>query len=295
MRARVDALAALSLVGAESLAFAQRICASDVSALADGEWQWSCLLSPKGRVLSLFRLWRRADDVLTLVLPTAALEATRTLLGRYLLRAKVTVEPERAPLWTLPVPCGEASRRVTQGTAEKDPTTSGARMVSTDGRCLFLANLPDTPFPDASPAWRARELAQGVPWIEADATDAFTPQALSLDRLAAFSVRKGCYPGQEIVARMHFLGQNKRELRRFASSTALIQGAALVAATDATRELGRVVNAALADGRTELLAVCQSVTADTMFCAKDAPDTMLQSLALEPPPLPVASAQLAQA
>ena len=68
----------------------------------------------------------------------------------------------------------------------------------------------------ANPAsrWRGFDLSHGLPRLAADQSEAWTPQQLSLDRLRAFSVKKGCYPGQEIVARTHFLGKVKRELVR---------------------------------------------------------------------------------
>ena len=66
--------------------------------------------------------------------------------------------------------------------------------------------------PDAHARWRALDMAFGLPRLPADQADSWTPQQLSLDRLRAFSVRKGCYPGQEIVARTHFLGQVRRGL-----------------------------------------------------------------------------------
>ena len=64
----------------------------------------------------------------------------------------------------------------------------------------------------ANAAWRASDLAHGLPRLGDDQVDRWTPQQLSLDRLRAYSVKKGCYPGQEIVARTHFLGQAKRGL-----------------------------------------------------------------------------------
>jgi len=60
--------------------------------------------------------------------------------------------------------------------------------------------------------WRAEDLVHGLPRLDAAQSEQWTPQMLSLERLRAFSVRKGCYPGQEIVARTHFLGKQKREL-----------------------------------------------------------------------------------
>src|SRR5262249_22731907 len=88
---------------------------------------------------------------------------------------------------------------------------------------------------------RLRCIALGVPLISDAVADQFTPHALSLERLAAFSTAKGCYPGQEIVARTHFLGRSKRALARLAGDgpspapgTKLVGGGAIVCAEAST-------------------------------------------------------------
>ena len=86
--------------------------------------------------------------------------------------------------------------------------------------------------------WWALDLAHGWPAVPGATLGAFTPQQLSLQRLSAFSVRKGCYPGQDIVARTHFLGRAKRGLARFRAEGLVAGGA--VAAADG-REVGHVV------------------------------------------------------
>mgnify|MGYP003511505905 CR=1 FL=1 len=68
-------------------------------------------------------------------------------------------------------------------------------------------------------AWELADIDDGVPWIHPAVADRETPQALGLERLGAYSVHKGCYPGQEIVARTHFLGRSKRSLLRFRASS----------------------------------------------------------------------------
>ena len=73
-------------------------------------------------------------------------------------------------------------------------------------------------------AWREFDLAHGLPRLDDGQLDRWTPQQLSLDRLRAYSVKKGCYPGQEIVARTHFLGQAKRGLVLLEAHASLVAG-----------------------------------------------------------------------
>jgi tRNA-modifying protein YgfZ len=102
-------------------------------------------------------------------------------------------------------------------------------------------------------AWRLFDLRHGWPRLDVSQVEAWTPHMLSLDRLNAFSVKKGCYPGQEIVARTHFLGQAKRGLVRL-SGAAPMPEASEVQASDGTR-LGEIVCRASAGKYFEALAV----------------------------------------
>ena len=109
--------------------------------------------------------------------------------------------------------------------------------------------------------WRWFGVAAGVPWITAATSDLFVPQMANWDLLGGVSFRKGCYPGQEIVARMQYLGRLKERLFAFhADSFDVAPGTRLYsAAFDAEQACGTVVNAApdLLAGGTALLAVAQ--------------------------------------
>ncbi|UNK49633.1 tRNA-modifying protein YgfZ [Lysobacter sp. S4-A87] len=100
--------------------------------------------------------------------------------------------------------------------------------------------------------WQAYDLEHGLPRLPASQAGHWTPQQLSLDRLQAFSVKKGCYPGQEIVARTHFLGQAKRGLALLESDAALAAGTDVMAGAV---PLGKLVAGSDADGRHVALAV----------------------------------------
>ena len=103
--------------------------------------------------------------------------------------------------------------------------------------------------------WRLRNLQTGIPEILAAQSEEFTPHMLNLDLLNAVSVEKGCYPGQEIVARTHFRGATKRRLLRFQSLAPVIVGDKI---SDGERDVGEVLNAI----GNELLAVVPVEKAD---------------------------------
>lgn len=202
----------LALTGRESIAFAQAQFMNDVAALGDGQWHWNGWLTPKGRVIALFALLRRDAETLWLLLPDADVAGLATKLQRFVFRSKVRIEP-RADLAAI----GRFRSPATASGSTATPSDDGMELdFGGDGgpRCLRVTTTDAAADETLAAQWRAFDLQHGLPRLGADQVEAWTPQQLSLDRLRAFSVKKGCYPGQEIVARTHFLGQVKRGLMR---------------------------------------------------------------------------------
>ena len=236
--------AVLALEGRDAIAFAQAQCMSDVAALADGEWHWSGWLSPKGRVQALFALLRVGPGTVWLLLPDGGAPALAEALGRFVFRAKVRISvPAGVALcgaFAAPAEAAGGRAAVADGRVELDMgDAAGPRTLRACSHCGASAD------PEAEARWKARDLAAGLPRAAPGALEAWTPQQLSLDRLRAYSVRKGCYPGQEIVARTHFLGQAKRALALFGAPAAAATGSPVVAGG---REIGAVVASAPAAG-----------------------------------------------
>jgi folate-binding protein YgfZ len=201
--------------GVDAGAFLQAQSMNDVTALAPGHWHWNGWLTPKGRVVALFALLRLAPDRFWLVLPDFPAGELQARLQRYVFRSKLTlsVAPVIAaagPLAGTPAP-DQALGDDMLGFALDFGGRGGPRTL-----WLLPGTDPALSPPDAGTdrAWHAADLAHGLPRLPAAAVEAWTPQMLSLGRLSAFSLKKGCYPGQEIVARTHYLGQSKRELVR---------------------------------------------------------------------------------
>jgi folate-binding protein YgfZ len=207
----------LVLEGPDAARFAHAQFMSDVAGLADGQWQWSGWLAPKGRVLALFALLRLDAERLWLLLPDADPETLAAQLRRFVFRSKVRIEA-RAEAVVSGAFAADAQARGTAVAMHADGSV--ALDFGGNGGARTLSIAPAGAAPDATlsadaaaaDAWRAFDLAHGLPRLGDDQVDRWTPQQLSLDRLHAYSVKKGCYPGQEIVARTHFLGQAKRGL-----------------------------------------------------------------------------------
>jgi folate-binding protein YgfZ len=202
----------VSLAGADAVAFAQAQFANDVPSLADGHWQWSAWLTAKGRVLSIFQLVRVDAQTLLLVCHDGGAEAMAEQLRRFVFRRKVVIGHANAlavnaALETPGQARGAQIAQLADGVIELD--VGSATVPRTLQISSAASSVDDT---TAELAWRQYDLRFGLPRLEDAQREQWTPQQLGLDRLNAYSVKKGCYPGQEIVARTHFLGKAKRSL-----------------------------------------------------------------------------------
>lgn len=207
----------LAIEGRDADAFAQAQFMNDLRPLAPGHWHWNGWLNAKGRVIALFALLRVAPDRLWLVLPDHDATSLAEALQRFVFRSKLSLTAQSewiaAADW-----CADTGAAEHLDLIEGD-LVSGLRLnwgSPAEPRHFWLLPAGDPALAVATPGndarWHEYDLRHGLPRLRGDHVAAWTPHMLSLDRLAAFSVKKGCYPGQEIVARTHFLGQSKRVL-----------------------------------------------------------------------------------
>ncbi|MFZ5636830.1 MAG: YgfZ/GcvT domain-containing protein [Pseudomonadota bacterium] len=241
----------ISLEGRDAVAFAQAQTMNDVAALADGRWHRNGWLTPKGRVIALFLVLRVDAQTLWLVVPDADAGALVERLRRFVFRSKVAIAARddlriagrlrASDLASGDHWAGDPGTAIELDLGELGPSDSAD--AGRAGRSLRIGPTADAPTDaDALTHWRRADLERGWPRLDASQAEQWTPQQLSLERLGAYSVRKGCYPGQEIVARTHFLGQAKRGLALVRSAAPLGPGETLAMA-DGT-EAGTVVSTA---------------------------------------------------
>lgn len=226
----------LALTGSDAVGFAQSQFMNDVGSLGDGQWQWSGWLDPKGRVQAFFTLLRLDPQALWLVTAQDP-EPMRAALSRFVFRSKVRLDV--LPLHGHGRLAAPANAR---GSTSTGNATDGIELDfsgSAGGRTLMLTGTPGDLDGKNSDAWWTQHLVQGCPSLPGTALDNWTPQQLSLQRLNAFSVRKGCYPGQEIVARTHFLGRAKRGLARIVTEAAASDEVEIT--DDKGRAIGQIV------------------------------------------------------
>jgi folate-binding protein YgfZ len=228
-------LGVVTVSGPDGASFLHAQLTNDVEHLDAGLVRWGGYCTAKGRLLSTFRYWRGADAVLMAVSrPLAAPLARR--LSMFVLRAKARVadaSDDHVVFGLLGQAAGEAAAAAFGlGVPDADGVSQGvdgAQLVGLPpmpeaGRPRWLLVVPaaqaatawDALRTAASPisgaAWRRTEVLAGVPRIVADTAELFVPQMLNFESVDGVNFRKGCYPGQEIVARSLYLGKLKRRM-----------------------------------------------------------------------------------
>ena len=205
---RIPYLATARFDGEDAGAFLQAQLSADILALEVGGNTLACYCTPKGKVLGLLLVGRDESGFLVAA-NSELLPGILQRLRMYVLRSRVTI------------------------------SDTGAAAVSGPSGPGFGCSSEAAEMDDAE-AWRAGELLAGIAWLDAASTDSYIPQMLGFENIGAVSFRKGCYPGQEIVARTHFRGATKRRMLRFESTAPVTPGDKV--SLDG-RDVGEVLNA----------------------------------------------------
>ena len=244
--------ATIHVHGEDAGAFLQSQLSSDVMAVTPEQGQLSAWHDPKGRVLAVLTVMPVPDGYL-LALPASLAETVSRRLKMFVLRARVGIGPGPAVAGLPGGPAPFSGRAAsTDWAAESRDGTVAVRLPGEE-RWLVAGPLAGTAETDAGAreAWELEAVRAGLPEVYPATSGAFVAQMVNLDALGGVSFTKGCFPGQEIIARAHYLGRVKRGMRRFRAEGAPPQpGEAL--SGDAS---GSVVRAASAQDGCEILAV----------------------------------------
>lgn len=285
---RLCHLAALDVKGADAEKFLQGQTSAQVS-LADGRFApLTCFCTPKGRMLANAQLMRLGDDHFRLILSNTLLDSLASHLKKFaaFYRAELTPLPDL----TFVGVSGEAESLADQlgvqlpqqvGTHINDDHTCALRYPGETPRwllCFDQATQPDIKDDETSRnAWQLEDIRSGLAWLTAAQQDHFLPQMLNWEALGGISFKKGCYTGQEVVARAHFRGQVKKRLMRISvATTALPEVGDSVVNSDG-KSVGEVVVSAFnQQGDVELLAVMSTKVAEesTPLFIAEAPATL---------------------
>ncbi|MET0658837.1 MAG: hypothetical protein ABW110_11845 [Steroidobacteraceae bacterium] len=250
---RLTQFGTLRLSGIDARNFLQGQISTDISALTPESVLLASCNSAQGRVQSVLWLLQRSDEIVLLT-SSELLESTAARLRKYVLRAKVKFEASTLDVFGRM----DAQTNPAAWTAPLLQEQQGeANVIRWPGaRHLIIAPARASDTDDAfARAWQLADLQAGIPTLHPQTHETFVAQMLNLDVLGGISFEKGCYTGQEIIARTHYRGTVKRRMFRYAANGAApVPGTRVLAGDEPAGEV--VTSAATASG-SELLAVVQ--------------------------------------
>ncbi len=262
----------LALTGEDALSFLHGQVTNDLRALRVDKAVFAGYCSAKGRLLANFLVFRRSDDLL-LMLPRSLIAPIQKRLSMFVLRAKVRLRDASAEWVALGLAGAGADELVAERFGQA-PAAPLQVVQAADGWAVRLGEQRYDVFvtpqaapalwqqwatrarPVGAPAWDWLTVTAGVPVILPSTQDQFVPQMANMELLDGVSFQKGCYPGQEIVARSQYLGKLKRRMYLAHVAAKAAAGEALYSPELTGQPCGMVVNAAPAPGGgSDLLAV----------------------------------------
>lgn len=263
--------------GEDAQAFLQGQLSCDVRKIDPASAQYGSYCTPKGRMLASFLIWYDGGGYM-MQLPSALRAAIQKRLSMFVLRAKVQLTDSSDTLVRIGV-AGKCAAELVEEILGGVPGAHLGVIHGTQGSIVHLAadrfelvttqerapalweHLNRDAVPAGAPCWDWLEIRAGIPAITPSTQEQFIPQMVNLEAIGGVSFHKGCYPGQEIVARTQYLGKIKRRmyLANIQSAKPVAAGDELFSADMAEQSSGMVVNAAPApDGGFDVLAVIQT-------------------------------------
>ena len=247
-------LAHLGLIrarGDDAARFLNAQLTNELLSLRQGEARWAGFCSAKGRLQANFLVWSAGAQDVLLLCSADLLAATLKRLSMFVLRLQCKLSDASAELPLHGVAGASAT-----------PWAHGlgvfAVVSHADGHAIRLPDAAGTSrvilvgAPGQAPAgpvldlerWRWLEVQSALPWIETRTVDRFVPQMLNQELIGAVDFHKGCYPGQEVVARSQYRGTIKRRMFLFDTEASAAAGDEVYWSEDREQPAGLVVNAA---------------------------------------------------
>lgn len=276
IRCRLDDRGLLSFRGAEAATFLHGQLSTDVLGLAAGESRLTSYSDARGRLIMVGRLYAETDRFL-LEIPRDRVEPVRQQLAKYVLRADVRIDDVSDALAHCAV-AGHSASIALGAVVDSLPTEPGQSVTTHAGARIVCLAGPRPRWqilgePEAvntvwdqlaghavevnGTQWRVLDIEAGIPTVHEATAGHFVAQMLNLDRLGAVDFRKGCYPGQEVIARTHYLGRIKRRMQLLHMAGGTAAPAPGTAVEQDGKKVGEVVEGASvpADGSLVLAVI----------------------------------------
>lgn len=219
----------LSVTGKDAVEFLHGQFTSDIRSLADNTLQFTAWCNAKGQVVNTLYLFKQGDNV-QVILPESVSNTFIKRLQMYIMRADIHIEKNEHKL-ICGIMLGDDKYQIIQKISDKPIVTGGVftgnnityiHLLTPHERYILLAEVDDMVgfwekhLDDLTRIgcmqWEEKDIRSGLPWITEKTTEEFLPQYLGLDHFNAISLDKGCYPGQEVIARLHYRGRVKQDI-----------------------------------------------------------------------------------
>jgi folate-binding protein YgfZ len=296
--------------GPDAGAFLHGQFCNDVLSLGEGRSQWNGWCSPKGRLLATMLTWPGGEGFYML-LPRSLQAAIQKRLQMFVLRAKVTLtdESNNQVRFGVAGTASEALLRAVMGTAPVDVMSTShsqdSRVIKLSSSRFIVVASPEKAVDlwkllagkantVGAAIWDWLSIQEGIITVLPETQDAFVPQMANFELVGGVSFKKGCYPGQEIVARTQYRGILKRRmvLAHMAAGTSVAPGDKLFSAAFGDQAAGEVANAAAAPGGgVDMLVVAQLGAIGDNNLKYAAPDGAPVTIRQLPYPLPLSAAE----
>lgn len=213
----INDLAVLAITGEDAADFLHKQLSNDVLHITPTQARWAAYCTAQGRMLASVVVWRPGDDELRLLIARDIAAAIAKRLSMFVLRAKVRIEQLDHAVFGYYPPVDARPRSNIPTEPWRRATDAGGEWITAphgegqQARAWFMSPDALTAQPDDG-SWGVADIQAGLPWIRAANQDMFIPQTLNMDLNGGVDFKKGCYPGQEIIARSHYRGTVKRRM-----------------------------------------------------------------------------------
>lgn len=296
--------------GEDAESFLQNQLTNDIRNVTETTHQASAWCSPKGRIIANFRVFKRGDSYF-LAVSADLLELVIKKLRMYVMMSKVTIEDASESLIHFGF-AGERAEKELQEVLDIDCKTNAAACqlvpAETDQtlryKSLSILRLPGTvprfevfgeledaqklwehcnvqAAPVSSNGWHYLNILAGLPVITAASSEDWIPQMVNYIAIGGVDFKKGCYPGQEVVARLNYLGKTKRRMYHIEINTDKLPKVGDAIANDDDPDAGKILNAVInPDGKIEALAIIKIAEANKSLRMSDDSEASINLLDL---------------
>jgi folate-binding protein YgfZ len=275
--AELPGLNILEISGEDAGDFIQAQFTNDISQLSDQNSQYSAWCNSRGRIIANFFI-SRVHDAYLLTLPGEMIDMVYQRLSMYILRSRVSLT-DKSKIYRCIGLCElDAIERLSESSEGSNsnkafvlvdmPVDKGKRFILIDmkeDRSSLHEFFDSTILIGDEKLWQKFDILAGLPWITIKTSEKLLPQEVSLDQLGGLSYNKGCYPGQEVIARIHYRSKLNNKLYCGIAGLAekAIQPGASIYNDSHDRKSGIVINTAvLPDNKQLLLAVMDMESVD---------------------------------